>query len=1055
MESDASVCALNAWGTSVELLISHLRNSFPKRTIFALYPTVSDTERAVEDLPFFGCKRISHYISFDSPPTRTESTSLAVLGRRLEVLTAIEKASPLVVSSVAAAVQPVPDKETLASSYKHVREGDFLPPEDLVKWLSKAGFHRERMAERVGEFAVRGGIVDIFPLMSDSPVRLEFFGDDIESIRSYDPVTQRSSVELDEAFIRGLDSRKMRRDWTDPAAANIFSYLPDDAIIVAVEPQQLHEGARSYARRHARSFPGIMAPDAFMNGVLRRLRIEVERTSLSDSDLTAVDLEVRSLKRFEVDVDSAISSLVELAEMRNEVTVACHNEGEKERLDQLLKGADAPENVKTIVGRISGGFDSPGASFALIADSQVFNRHRLKRTRRRKFKGAPIGDLIEISPGDNVVHLTHGIAVYEGIHTLEKEGRRAEFMRLRFAGGVKIFVPLHNISLVQKYIGSGESPPLSTVGSVTWEKRKKAVEESLKELAEELLRHQAMRKSRSGIAHPTDNEWQAKFEASFPYEETEDQFKCIEDVKSDMTSPQPMDRLLCGDVGFGKTEVVVRAAFKAVMGGKQVAVVVPTTVLAEQHYRTFRERMAAYPTQVEVLSRFRSRSEQTDVVNRMKAGLVDVVIGTHRLFSKDVGFADLGLVVVDEEHKFGVEHKEALKKLKVNVDVLSLSATPIPRTMHMALSGIRDVSNLYTPPSDRMAIITRVARFDKNVVRRAIVRELDRNGQVFFLHNRVQSIHRIARMISRFIPEARIGIGHGQMHEKDLATVMRSFLDHKIDVLVCTTIIESGIDIPNANTILINEADQFGLATLHQLRGRIGRYKHQGYCYLLVPGNRTLSDTGRERLKAIEEFSDLGAGFQLAMRDLEIRGAGNLLGREQHGHINAIGYELYCKLLEKTVRTMTGKSVTDEPDAVIDLDTDAFFPQDFPVDENAKIRIYRKLARCYSEDDIAKLRAELEDVYGPLPPSVVNLLELQRLKLIAHELGIYRISLEKEGLFVRFRNFQLARAQEVLGESANLVKAVVEDGVVLIDTADNPLQRLRLVKGMLKKQGAA
>ncbi len=1056
----SSVAATGVWGSGAELLVAHLRQKFPSRPIFVLLPTVDATEKTLDDLPFFlGCEPV-HLIGFDAPPLYGDFTALETLGSRVRVAThLLERKPTVVVSALQSSLQPMPSRAALEAAYLRIQRGDFLPPEELVKKLINFGFKRERMVERIGEFAVRGGIIDIFPILADEPIRIEFFGDDIESLRRFDPISQRTSTELDECFVRGMESRKVRSDWLNPASETIYNYLPPNTLIVASDFGAAIESAIIYWNHHSKEAPGILSPDRLTETISKFQRVEVEKSVVQNSELQSVDCALRSLMRFEVNVEQALVNLIHLAGQRERVVVCCHNEAERERLKQLLEKQELPTpNAEMIIGRISGGFDAPSVGLTLLTDAEIFNRYRQSRKRGARYKGTPFTDIVDIKPGELVVHIAHGISVYEGIFTIEKDGRKAEYLRLRFGGDVKVYVPLHQIDLVQKYIGAkGEPPPLSVIGGTTWAKRKEAVEESLRDLAQELLNNQAQRSLSGGITHPHDTDWQRRFEAAFIYEETDDQLKVVDEIKRDMERPIAMDRLLCGDVGFGKTEIVIRAAFKTVMGGRQVAVLVPTTLLAEQHFRTFKERMADYPVEIDVLSRFRSRGEQAAIVQKLREGAVDIIIGTHRLLSEDIEFKSLGLVVIDEEHKFGVEHKERLKQIVTNVDMLTLTATPIPRTLHMSLVGIRDVSNLYTAPAERLPIITKVSRFDRDLIRRAIIRELDRNGQVYFLHNRVESIYRTAAMIERYVPEARVGVAHGQMDEDDLESVMIAFLDREIDVLVCTTIIESGIDIPNANTMIIMDADYFGLATLHQLRGRIGRYKHQGYCYLLVPANRALSPVGQERLKAIEEFSELGAGFQLAMRDLEIRGAGNILGREQHGHINAIGYDLFCSLLEKTVRRLKGEVVEEDPiEVVLDLDIDAYFPENFSIDERGKIKLYRRLVRMQTESDIDELKTELEDIYGPLPRGVANLLELHRLKVRARQAGIYRISIEEFGIGMRFVKFNLKRAEELFGNSSGVVGGMLEDGVIikLPKTADSPEKRLETLKKLLNPKPA-
>ncbi|MBM4047081.1 MAG: transcription-repair coupling factor, partial [Planctomycetes bacterium] len=694
---------------------------------------------------------------------------------------------------------------------------------------------------------------------------------------------------------------------------------------------------------------------------------------------------------FGLDLASALRELERLVQANRRTIVVCHNSAEQQRFRELLQ--DTPLTVspalECAIGHLNHAFQLDEIHAALIPYHEMFHRYR-ERRRIRRFKPArPIESFIELEKGDYVVHLSHGIARFLGMDMLERDGQWREYLVLEFEHGAKLYVPASKVELVQKYVGGTDRPPpLSTLGTQAWEEKKRRVAQACLDLAAQMLDLLAVRGSSPGIAFPPDDDWQKKFEAAFIYPETEDQLQVAAEIKKDMESARPMDRLICGDVGFGKTELAMRAAFKAVMAGKQVAVLVPTTILAQQHFRTFSERMADYPIRVEVLSRFRTPKEQKETVERLREGAADIVIGTHRLVQSDVQFHDLGLVIIDEEQRFGVEHKERLKRLRATVDVLTLTATPIPRTLHMALLGIRDVSSLTTPPQDRLSIQTRLCRFDPNTIRQAILRELSREGQVFLVHNRVHDIQTVADMLREVVPEARVGVAHGQMPERLLEQRMLDFVEQKMDVLVSTTIIESGLDIPNANTIIINNADHFGLADMHQLRGRVGRYKNRAYAYLLVPRDRPVTPDAEKRLKAIEEYSDLGAGFKIALRDLEIRGAGNILGPEQHGHIAAVGYDMYCRLLNIAVKRMKGERVPAEIETSIHMNLEAFFPDDYVADPKQKVELYRKLNQCRSESEIGQVVKELTDRFGALPPQARNVVAENRLRLIAEATGI-------------------------------------------------------------------
>jgi transcription-repair coupling factor (superfamily II helicase) len=689
----------------------------------------------------------------------------------------------------------------------------------------------------------------------------------------------------------------------------------------------------------------------------------------------------------------------------DQVVIACHNEAEAKRLGEIVGGGAgaAPPPLLT-VGRVRAGFRMVDARIVVLSDHELFHResgwHVPAGPRRtgRRLEARALDSFLELAEGDLVVHVSHGIARYHGMKLLDKDGRAEEHLVLEFRDGVRLYVPAARIDLVQKYVGGSQTEPeLSKLGGTSWQKRKDRVQEAVLDLASDMIELQALREAQPGIAYPPDSEWQAEFEASFPYQETPDQLSTVAEIKQDMQRPRPMDRLICGDVGYGKTELAIRAAFKAVDNGYQVAVLVPTTVLAEQHFRTFRQRLAEYPFVVEGISRFRSPAEQRQIVERLAGGGIDIIIGTHRLVSPDVRFKNLGLVIIDEEQRFGVEHKERLKKLRQTVDVLTLTATPIPRTLHLSLLGIRDISNLETPPPDRLAIETRIARWDPELIRHAILRELNRDGQVYFVHNRVYNIQEVASKLQQIVPEARIRIAHGQMHEHELEEAMLQFVAGQSDILVATTIIESGLDIPNVNTIFINQADLYGLADLHQLRGRVGRYKHRAYAYLLLDSERGVTPTAARRLKAIEEFTELGAGFQIALRDLEIRGAGNILGTQQSGHIAAVGYELYCQLLENAVRKLKNLPVRTPLEVHVDLPWEAFLPRDYVPGQKLRIEVYRRLARVRRPERLDEFRQELRDRFGPIPERVEWLLRLAELRLLAARWQIGTIRLEGQG----------------------------------------------------------
>jgi transcription-repair coupling factor (superfamily II helicase) len=657
------------------------------------------------------------------------------------------------------------------------------------------------------------------------------------------------------------------------------------------------------------------------------------------------------------------------------------------------KTQNPKSRIRTAVGVIHRGFRWGRTAF--VPHHEVFHRYRQRRTLRRVAPARPIDSFFDLSVGDYVVHLNHGIGRFTGLTTLERDGKRGEYLAIRYAGDAVVHVPVSQIDLVQKYIGGFRGKPvLSKLGGNAWKRTKERVADAIGDLAADLLAVQAKREIESGVAYPADTNWQREFEGSFIYTETEDQLRSLAEMKADMRKPRPMDRLLCGDVGYGKTELAMRAAFKVVEYGKQVAVLVPTTVLAEQHYNTFRERMADYPFAVEVLSRFRTKGEQNRIIAAARRGQVDILIGTHRLLSKDVTFSDLGLVVIDEEQRFGVEAKERLKSLRATVEVITMTATPIPRTLHMAMLGIKDISSLATPPLDRRSIVTQVRMWDDKLITEAVLRELNRDGQVYFVHNFVRDIQRVADHIKALVPEARIAIGHGQMPERQLEEVMLRFMRGEADVLVCTTIIESGIDNPASNTIFVNRAERFGLADLHQLRGRVGRARRRAYAYMLLSPKHAVNPNAAKRLKAIEHYSQIGAGFQIAMRDLEIRGAGNILGSEQSGHIEAVGYELYCQLLERAVKRMRNEPVRDERPVNLDLGISASIPKSYIRADRQRMEVYKRLTRCASPEEIAVVERDIRDAFGPPPEPVQTLLQLAEIRALASPWGIRSIVLD-------------------------------------------------------------
>jgi transcription-repair coupling factor (superfamily II helicase) len=976
--------------------------------ILPAWESVSRSQQATDPV-FTGRMRILREL--DRGATRDRTRGGAGSSSR-EKIRATFPPQRVIVTSFPALLQPVPSRQQVIQSTRTVRVGESLDLEQLGRWLVERGFERVAAIELPGEFSMHGGILDVYPQTESRPFRFEFFGDEIESIRRFDPTTQRKIEDLPEADITVLGySADSADDAAVPyGAAHLLDWLPAGSWIVLVELAEMLEEGRHYLGRLDNP-RGFYSTEATFKRCIEFPTITIAAISGASAE-TVCHLKTESVERFNVPAAEVIGELAKVVGRDEQVLIACHNAGEKARLTELLAETDLPKTGRVALceGQILRGFRLVSERLIVISDHELFGRRDIRRagptaTGKARIESRAIDSFIELAEGELVVHLTKGIARYRGMQMLGETDNQEEHLVLEFRDGVKVFVPASLIHLVQKYVGGAKSTPtLSKIGSNSWEHRKQAVSEALADLASDMVALQAARAAKPGFAFPPDSHWQQEFEAAFPYTETDDQLTGIAAIKADMQQPRPMDRLICGDVGYGKTELAMRGAFKAIDSGKQVAVLVPTTVLAEQHFRTFSERLAEFPFSIEVLSRFRTKGEQKKILEGLATGKVDLVIGTHRLIQPDVHFSDLGLLVIDEEQRFGVDAKDMLKKLRLELDILTLSATPIPRTLHLSLLGIRDISNLQTPPHDRLAIETRISRFDGELIRQAIIRELNRGGQVYFVHNRIYDIETLADRIQTFVPEARIGIVHGRMGEHELEDTMVAFVAGKIDILMATTIIESGLDIPNANTIFIHQADKYGLADLHQLRGRVGRYKHRAYCYLLLEEGQSLTGSAAKRLKAIEEFSELGAGFKIAMRDLEIRGAGNILGTEQSGHIASVGYELYCQLLENAVRKLKNQPIRETRHVAVDLPLPAYLPGSYVPPGRHKIEVYRKFSRVESFEQLEELEFEIRDRFGPLPDTVINMVTIKRLQLLAQRWQIDDIHLEEQYVVLRYRN---------------------------------------------------
>jgi len=1088
-----------------------------------------------------GSPRTLFYPPWEILPHEGTLPHVDTISDRLQTLVALSNNSTLrtphsalVVTCVTALLQKTFPPGEIQKRTRTLRRGDKINPLDLIEWLEAQGYEPEAQVTRKGEIALRGGILDVWPLTSPWPARLEFFGDELESLRHFDPLTQISREEISGITIPPAGELGLLKRSADGSSASLaqpstrnsqlatlLDYLPRQTIFLFSEPEQSAARAEEYVLQIPEGDPLLAGWDEFQKRLATKgmtildltetgnESVEFEATLAENPQSAIRNPQFRSLDAFRPLAERTPDLQIAEAQRREffhqlhrwlrqsyAVHVFCNNDGERQRFQEVWNEiglgqksvinrqqsvVNAPRQIEaatanqlvtaddkllTHLGSLSRGFVCDDAKLVVVTDAEIFGRYKIQRPRRLKSphalatRSALDIDFTELEEGDLVVHLQYGIGRFLGLKNLpatrSKSGRAdplvgqdaqqrvptesesgTECLVIEYAPArpgdepPKLYVPVTEAHLVSKYVGAGKAqPPLNTLGGARWRKAKEQAERAVRDVAADLLQIQAVRETQPGHAFKSDTPWQREFESAFIYEETPDQIRSITETKADMEKPKPMDRLICGDVGFGKTEVAIRAAFKAVMDGRQVAVLVPTTVLAQQHFNTFRERMADYPVRIELLSRFRSRRAQQRVVKDLANGSVDIAIGTHRLIQNDITFKNLGLVVIDEEQRFGVLHKEKFKRLRTLVDVLTLSATPIPRTLYLALTGARDMSTIQTPPQDRLPVETIVLQFDERVIRDAIQRELNRGGQVFFLHNRVMTIQTMADRLKRLLPHARIVVGHGQMDADELEEVMTQFVNGEADVLLSTTIIESGLDIPNANTIIIDRADRFGLSDLYQLRGRVGRYKHQAYAYLLLPRHVSLLTDVRKRISAIRQYSTLGSGFKIAMRDLEIRGAGNLLGAEQSGHITAVGFELYCQLLKQSVSALKGENVKPRVEVSVKLDflnesvvssqqsvatgngqsaTDhrlltthksASLPHNYVTEPQHRIEIYRKLAQANEKSALENLRKELRDRFGPLPPAVELLLLVAELKILASEKSVTVIEVKEDKLML-------------------------------------------------------
>jgi transcription-repair coupling factor (superfamily II helicase) len=1012
--------------------------------------------------------------AFDTLPWQAQSPHADILERRAATLFRLADGQiSLTIAPIAAALWRYQDPYVYLSLARTLARDVEIPLDEFLLHLGSVGYTRTEMVELPGQFAVRGGIIDVFSPESPRPVRIELLGDTVESVREFDPRTQRSVAPVVRTTLLPLaewsvpppeqSTGNEEAAWENPSyfgprseagQSSLFELSESSLrpIVFLDEPAALREAATKHLanavenyERHAQA----NAPTAdhyfwteqqFAAALQKTSQINLEQLALTIGEMPQFDLPSRPSPRFHGDVPACMAEVKSRLAEGGKVLLTAASTGEIERLADICREYETPyvlgesedaaagftseradESAALLLMRspFAEGVTFPDAKLTLFGNSDLFEATPAVDRPSRKIRTSGFfTDFAELKPGDYIVHVDHGIGQFEGLRQIQSDGRSGEFMLLRYFDDARLYVPLERMDLVQSYrIVEGAEPTLDKLGGTGWNTRKTRVRKSLEDMADQLLTLYAARKTAEGNAFSPDGNFQREFEDAFEFEETADQNFAIADIKRDMESATPMDRLLCGDVGYGKTEVAMRAAFKAIADSKQVALLAPTTVLAFQHFETFKRRFGAFPARIEMMSRFRNASQQKETMAALEAGKVDIVIGTHRLLSKDIKFADLGLLIVDEEQRFGVAHKERLKEMRKNVDALALSATPIPRTLHMSLVGLRDMSLIETPPRDRLAIQTVVAPFNEELVRTAIENEIARDGQVYFIHNRIESIYSLATLVGKLVPKARVVVAHGQMGEKELESVMLKFIRDEADVLVATTIVENGLDIPRANTILINRADRLGLAELYQLRGRVGRSSQRAYAYLLVPPETTLSEIARKRLSAMKEFSELGAGFRIAALDLELRGAGNMLGRQQHGHIEAIGFDLYCQMLERAVSKLKGQDSVPDLRTTLSLGTDVRIPENYIPSENLRLRTYKRISSITTDEEKADVRKELEDRFGTPPTTVDNLLEYAVLKSMSERLRISAVERQGTRIAIRFH-------PETTIDPAALVKVV-------------------------------
>jgi transcription-repair coupling factor (superfamily II helicase) len=1113
-----------------------------EKPCLAVVPRAKDAARFYRELEFFlpdvqaqgepDERRLYDFPIYDISPLKGLSPHRDVISRRLQALyILVSQKKPVVVTSTEALLLRVLPKEAMMKALEYLQVGEEVNRERLVQKLETNGYQRSSLVEERGDYSVRGGVIDLFPPLYDYPVRLEFWGDQLESIRHFEALGQRSTKSLEEVILLPANEIIMEQENIQRARSlgrlptqvkemngfpgqeawlkhfygklgTLFDYFPSHGVLILTDSFQIEKETTLFAERFQKEKEKCLveaeekeSPFPELEGILmssdetKRAFAKYQRIQLADVVIEAGETSSRTLQmtgsfRVEEDLEIRLAgkgrvSMVPLAEkiakwlkMGARVVLVCRTEQQANRLREILGNYQVSvsevvnhwsevshgRGLSICLGRLSEGFAWPEAGIYVVSEDEIFGPKRsFTKTRARSAEaGLPWSSFGQLKNGDLVVHQDHGIGRYGGLCKMEIEQKVNDFVVIEYACNDRLYIPADRISILQKYIGADEADPkLDQLGGRSWDLAKEKAKKSIREIAKQLVEIYALRKYRQGFAFSRPDNYFREFEATFEHEETPDQIKAIEDVLSDMESEQPMDRLICGDVGFGKTEVAVRAAFKAVSDGKQVAMLVPTTVLAEQHYETFVKRMASHPIRIAALSRFKTRAEQQEIVGKVRSGKVDILIGTHRIVQKDVSFKDLGLLIIDEEQRFGVKQKEALKKFRALVDVLALTATPIPRTLHLSLTGIRDLSIIETPPEDRLPIETYLFSYDEAVIKKAVEFEVGRGGQVFFVHNRVETIKQVANRLMKLVPFARLAIAHGQMKEKDLEETMVRFVRREIDVLVCTTIIESGLDIPSVNTIIISEVDRFGLSQIYQLRGRVGRSDENAYAYLLLSGEAQLTRDAEKRLRALMDFTHLGAGIHLALHDLKIRGGGNILGYAQSGHISTIGYELYLRLIEQAIAELKGEEWREEINPEINVNIPAYVPSDYVSDTDVRLNLYRRLSSLNEEPDLESMVGEMHDRFGPFPEEVSNLMQVMAVRLLLKRIRVVRLDVTHDGLVFTFSPDTPVNPGKLIrmaGEEPNKFQFLSEKKFKVKVGQLTPLQGLiearRIVQGM-------